>query len=137
IASQRTVEPKASNIPKRRFISGKATKQFCKINKPLIQERGFNFSIQLFHDPIITMVEYLKWSTFYRQPLKPIVILVVQEFYANFLESLDQKVRVRDVIVDASPTAIEAIHKTPRYNFDFYENLHEEEDDYDIIIQVF
>ncbi|PPR97748.1 hypothetical protein GOBAR_AA22921 [Gossypium barbadense] len=86
-----------------------------KIHKPLISGSGFDFSTNLFYDPIMAKVERLRWSTFFQHLFQPAIIAIVQEFYANFIEAQDRKVFVRGIFIDASPIAIGDFHRTPRY----------------------
>ncbi|TYH83968.1 hypothetical protein ES332_D02G167200v1 [Gossypium tomentosum] len=115
----------------RQFVSNEAAKRFSSFDKQLISECGFNFAMQLFHDPIITRIDRLRLNTFYRQPLKPAVILIDQEFFANFPEVQDNKVFLRGMYIDISPITIEVVHKTPHYAPNFYEYLNKDEVDYE------
>lgn len=111
------------NDPRRQFVSNEEAKWFGNFDKPWISEHGFDFSTQLIYDPIITRLDHVQWNTFCRQPFKSTTILIIQEFYASFPESEDNKVFMRGVYVDVALIVIEVVHKTPRYSFDFYDQL--------------
>lgn len=116
--------------------SFKKLRAFQQIGQATNREAyGFDFSTQLFYNSIISVVKKLRWTTFCGQFAQPTVISIIQEFYVNFSKAKEQKVSMRDVLMDISPTAIETFHKTPHYESSFYDTLNEDEMDYNEIIE--
>ena len=105
-----------------KFVNMVAVEKFGLIseNRSFIKEKGFHHPKDFFRKTIGNK----GWRALC-QPLTPVSIMVVQEFYANLAVHVLKKVRVRGVLIDLSEKSINEFYNLAPVNGEASDRLQE------------